>query len=188
MQWHDAAGVCMQVASASRNYSTTNQPTTQVYWDTQGSFINASCAHLSMWSPTDSADILEAWTLVLISGTNLANITNADGSWSVDITQANLTASCKGATCNAAEDKWITVTNLDPTETYWLIDGPNHVIPGGSQNQFTYFLLQAFTAGETPSLQGHITAQVQHPCIARSISYDAEKVASMPIVLMVFQQ
>ena len=138
----------MQVRFGARKNAMTDQFINQIRWFSEGAILNASCAYFTMWSPTEMEAITQQWTFVLLSGESLADITLENGDWTTKISDANVTASCNGAKCNASKNKWVRVGNLDPAKIYFFLSAPNHFIVGGSDNQLIYFVFQAFTAGK----------------------------------------
>ena len=105
---------------------------------------NASCAFLALWSPTETLETLSQYAVVMYPASELAAHITVDDNW--DLPSATPVTSCNGATCNAAQDKWQSVYNLDPSETYWVLSTWAR-LSGGSDYQTYGILIQGFMAG-----------------------------------------
>ncbi|KAK9801972.1 hypothetical protein WJX73_004080 [Symbiochloris irregularis] len=89
-------------------------------------YANVSCIFLAIDVPSGDSSLLDGYRLSLVPVPTLANQIAADGSLSLVYGGWIQTSqTCNGTSCNAAQDQWLFLDGLEPSESYYLVAGRN---------------------------------------------------------------
>ncbi|KAK9801331.1 hypothetical protein WJX73_005324 [Symbiochloris irregularis] len=94
-------------------------------WGLIAAYSNVSCIFLALASSTGNATVLENYGLHLVLEKVFLQAISAKGYLSTAVLRNGLNtvanSFCTGFNCSAAQNQWLPVYNLDPTETYIII-------------------------------------------------------------------
>ena len=117
--------------------------------DTPLAIRNASCAVLSL--NTSGASSSQNFSLHLVAQSDLLNAVQA-GQYEFDADRllAKTVVSCTHTDCDMAQGRWSEVADLDPSETYYVVQRPGGLLAGhaAAEAAQTIAAAQGFHEGE----------------------------------------
>ena len=113
---------------------------------------------MAWWLPFEPRRIIPVFNAHLLDQSSLLPLVQAGGNISGNFEELAV-VSCNAAFCNAQDQSWKVASSLVPELSYEIVGGPANFVPGGSQIQLVFLLMQAFnTAGMHAAFIGRDSA------------------------------